>query len=223
MNSTRTAASPPKVPPAAVRVWRATAVTVIAAGTVAGLVWAAGSSRGSDLGAANGTDPGAATATDPSAAPGTLPALHASAALLMDADPLTDATATGMPAVIGTGVPPLPRRLPAGLRADLRELRSMEPGRRSEEAARIWRYALAGEYGRRVRVRAAEAQAVYHALPGELRADIEELRTLNGEEHRKERQEIREKALDGAYGDQVRRWAEDRLELWWRNRARTTR
>ncbi|MFJ7075489.1 hypothetical protein [Streptomyces sp. NPDC098781] len=187
MNSTRTAVSH-----AAVRAVRTTAVVLVAAGAVAGLVWAAGSSRDADA----------------------VMALDTSAALLTDADPLTDTGATGTPSVIGTDVRPLPHRLPRELRADLRELRSLKPEQRPGAAARIWRDALAGEYGPRVRVRAAEARARYQALPEQLRDDIEELRGLDGEDRRRERQEIREKALDGEYGDQVRRWAERRSEQW---------
>jgi hypothetical protein len=124
---------------------------------------------------------------------------------------LADADAV---AFAGTDPQPVPGWLPSRLRADLRELRGMAPDKRTEAAARIWRDALAGEYGTRVRIRAHEAQRRFRHLPEELRADIRELRGLTGEERREELLAIRDKALDGGYGDRVQRWAGRRSSFW---------
>ncbi|MEV0176142.1 hypothetical protein AB0I00_34145 [Streptomyces sp. NPDC050803] len=135
----------------------------------------------------------------------------ASAAVTTSAVALADADAIGL---VGTDpLPPL-RRLPRELRADLRELRATEPDQRREAAARIWQDALAGEYGARVQLRAETARHRFGALPEELQDDIEELRGLTGDERSEERTAIRDKALAGAYGDEVRRWAERRSDFW---------
>lgn len=98
------------------------------------------------------------------------------------------------------------------MRADLRQLRTLDLEQRREAADRIWQDALAGEYGARVQLRAEEAQQRFQTLPEELRDDLKEARGLEGDELRDARQEIRDKALDGEYGDQVERWAERRAE-----------
>ncbi|MXM67666.1 hypothetical protein GR925_30580 [Streptomyces sp. HUCO-GS316] len=126
---------------------------------------------------------------------------------------LADADADAV-AFAGTDPQLVPGWLPPRLRADLRELRGMAPDKRTEAAARIWRDALAGEYGTRARIRAHEAQRRLRHLPEELRADIRELRGLTGEERREELLAIRDKALDGGYGDRVQRWAERRSSFW---------
>lgn len=126
-----------------------------------------------------------------------------SAVLLAGADPLALADAQPRP---------LPGWLPMELRADLRQLRTMEPRQRGEAAERIWRDALAGEYGARVQFRAVEAQQRFQTLPEELRDDLKQLRGLEGDALRDARQEIRDKALDGEYGAEVEHWAERRSE-----------
>lgn len=130
-------------------------------------------------------------------------AVDASAVLLADGDPLALADAEPRP---------LPGWLPQDLRADLRQLRTLDLEQRREAADRIWQEALAGEYGARVQLRAEEAQQRFQTLPEELRDDLKEARGLEGDELRDARQEIRDKALDGEYGDQVERWAERRAE-----------
>ncbi|MER6675211.1 hypothetical protein [Streptomyces sp. NPDC000983] len=62
--------------------------------------------------------------------------------------------------------------------------------------------------------RLAEARHRFQALPKELRDDIRELRGLSATERRERATEIRDKALSGAYGEGVRRWAERRSDFW---------
>ena len=118
---------------------------------------------------------------------------------------LADAETTGF---TGAAFRPLPGTLPADLRADLRALPTMQPEQRQKAAAKIWQAALAGGYGTPVKVRAEAAQRHFQALPTQLRHDIEELRGLSGEARAEKRTAIRDKALAGGYGEQVRRIAE---------------
>ncbi|WP_210593474.1 hypothetical protein [Streptomyces sp. GESEQ-35] len=132
-------------------------------------------------------------------------AADTSLVLLADSNPM---------AVADDDPHPLSGRLPSELRADLRELRTLEPEQRRAAAARIWQDALAGDYGARVRIRALEARHRYEGLPEELRDDIEDLRGLDDEERDDALHHIRDKALDGAYGDRIARWAQRRAEVW---------
>ncbi|MFE4583049.1 hypothetical protein [Streptomyces chartreusis] len=141
--------------------------------------------------------------TTPSSGPSTAPT--ASAVGLADADTI---------GLVADDLRPLPGRLPEALRADLRELRTLEPARRQEAAAKIWQDALDGHYGTRVELQAEEAQRRFQALSGQLQDDIKDLRGLTGEERTEQRTEIRDKALSGEYGRQVQRWAERRADFW---------
>ncbi|MEU9737135.1 hypothetical protein [Streptomyces sp. NPDC048002] len=62
--------------------------------------------------------------------------------------------------------------------------------------------------------RLAELRRRFQALPEELRDDLRELRGLSAAERRERAGEIRDKALSGAYGEGVRRWAERRADFW---------
>lgn len=163
---------------------RVTALAVVTAAAATGLVWAVSSG------------PGNATTTVSTQATGTVDADAASFVLT------------------GTDARPLPGRLPADLRDDLRHLRTLDPGRRPEAAARIWRDALTGDYGTSVQVRAREAQRRYLALPQQLRDDLGQLRGLTPEKRHAGLLTIRDKALAGTYGDQVQRRAERRSDFW---------
>ncbi|MFJ9752348.1 hypothetical protein [Streptomyces chartreusis] len=144
--------------------------------------------------------------TTSSSGPSTAPS--ASAVSLADADTV---------GVVATDPRHLPVRLPEDLRADLRRLRTLEPAQRQEAATKIWQDALDGHYGPRAKLRAEQAQRRFQALPGQLQDDIKELRGLSGEERTEQRTEIRDKALSGAYGRQVQRWAERRADFWQRD------
>ncbi|MDN3026169.1 hypothetical protein [Streptomyces sp. S.PB5] len=134
----------------------------------------------------------------------------------------TAAATTGTPAAAlvvtaaDTGGAPrtLPAWVPPRLRADLRQLRGMDPQQRQQRATQIWQDALDGDYGVRVQLRAERAQQRYRLLPEQLREDLGELRGLGGDELREHIAAIRDKALDGDYGDQVRQWAERRSDVW---------
>ncbi|MCI3276686.1 hypothetical protein [Streptomyces cylindrosporus] len=131
----------------------------------------------------------------------------------------TTTTITPAPAlavsVAATGPHTLPASLPpAALRADLRRLRGMAPERRQQTAARIWQDALGGDYGSAVQLRAERVQQRYRLLPGQLRNDLGELRGLGGDELRDGLVAVRDKALDGGYGDQVRQRAERHGDFW---------
>ncbi|MFC8513947.1 hypothetical protein [Streptomyces sp. NPDC057257] len=135
----------------------------------------------------------------------------------------TGATTTTMPttpapalaaSVAATGPHMLPAWLPPALRADLRRLRGMDPEQRQKAAARIWQDSLGGDYGSAVQLRAERAQQRYRLLPEQLRDDLGELRGLGGDELRDGLVAVRDKALDGGYGDQVRRWAERHGDFW---------
>lgn len=167
---------------------RTTALVVATAAVVTGVVWSTSS----------GTTGTTSTGITSTVVDSSLAQLAATAPLALD----------------GTESHPVPGWMPPELRADLRRLRTMEPEQRRAAATRIWRDALAGEYGPRVRVRATGAQRRFETLPQELRDDLKDLRSLDAGEARDELREIRDKALDGAYGDQVQRWAERRADLW---------
>ncbi|MFI1439189.1 hypothetical protein [Streptomyces fructofermentans] len=105
---------------------------------------------------------------------------------------------------------PLPGRVPPKLRADLRELRTLEGDERRRAAARVWKDALAGNYGTRVRIRAEQARRRVESLPPELRDDLKAVRGLRGPELRDALRPIRDKASKGGYGEAVQRWVERR-------------
>ncbi|MEW1648927.1 hypothetical protein [Streptomyces sp. NPDC091219] len=126
----------------------------------------------------------------------------------------TAATSALAMAVADTDPHMLPAWIPTDLRTDLRQLRGMDPEQRQKAATRIWQDALDGDYGTVVKLRAERAQQRYRLLPEQLRDELGELRGLTGDELRDGLVDIRDKALDGGYGDQVRHWAERRSGFW---------
>lgn len=103
---------------------------------------------------------------------------------------------------------------PAELRADIAEVRGMEPGPDRGAAAKgIKARALAGEYGEVTQAR-VEAFGVYRAAnPGkmnqDLKADLGELRATDGVKARLAlAEDIAHQAIDGEYGESVRVAAE---------------
>ena len=94
--------------------------------------------------------------------------------------------------------------LPADLRADLKDLSSLEPGERGPAAREIREEARDGEYGDRVEERAervAERRIKIRInMPVELREDLKELRAAEPEERRALAEQIAANALDGDYG-----------------------
>lgn len=162
-------------------------LAVLAAAAVTAVVWAASASPASD------TQSAALTSTS----------VDRSRAALVDTGP-------DMPTAA------LPRPVPDALAEDLRGLRSLDPGQQRDEAQRIIQDLLAGEYGARAQSRAIEVQRRLQVQPTtqQLRDDLRQLRGLQGEKLTDARREIREKALDGTYGDRVEELVERRAQRW---------
>ncbi|MFI1562078.1 hypothetical protein ACH4ZX_03285 [Streptomyces sp. NPDC020490] len=174
------------------RTIRTTALAVVGVTVLSGLTWSAASMSSASTGAAS--------------AVAVTPAVGLADAVVRTGDEPRPAAGRG---------PAEPRsELPAELRSDLRALRGMEPGRRAQAAARIRREALDGDYGTLVRLRAEQAQRRRQALPPQLREDLARLRGLPGEQWHARLLTIRDKALDGGYGDRARRWAERHRRFW---------
>lgn len=103
-------------------------------------------------------------------------------------------------------------RLPADLRADLADLKALEPGTRGEAARDIRDGALAGEYGPGVQDRAERVQQrrihVIASMPDELRADVVDLVQAEPDARRDLARDIAETALSGGYGPKTQAVAE---------------
>ncbi len=102
--------------------------------------------------------------------------------------------------------------LPAELRGDLKELKSLEPGERGPAVREIREDAREGEYGDRVEERAervAERRIrILANMPIELRQDLKALRAADAEDSRALAEAIATNALDGQYGPKAQSAAE---------------
>ena len=94
--------------------------------------------------------------------------------------------------------------LPADLRADLKDLKSLDQGARGAAARTIRDGALAGDYGPGVQSRAERVRDHrIHALadlPDNLKADLKKLRDAAPGDRADLAQQIGQTALDGGYG-----------------------
>jgi predicted outer membrane lipoprotein len=107
------------------------------------------------------------------------------------------------------------------LHADMKAARQLTGQARVDALKKVAADARAGKYGdkieKRFERRAAHRAAVFALLPDELQADLKKLRAMEpGDERKAYRDEIRQKALDGGYGDKVQEAAE-KLHDFWRN------
>lgn len=107
----------------------------------------------------------------------------------------------------------------AELRKDLKAARELEGQARRDAVKQIHADARAGKYGDKVAKRfdhrADRRAAVFALLPDDLQADLKKLRAMEpGDERRAYRDEIRQKALDGEYGDKVQEAAEKLKDHW---------
>lgn len=98
--------------------------------------------------------------------------------------------------------------VPAQLRAELAGLRDVPAAERLTELQRIRNAALAGQYGGEARAGAERLVAMLALLPPELYADLEALVTTEDADIPDAVERIRDRALAGDYGEQVRGWAE---------------
>ena len=95
-------------------------------------------------------------------------------------------------------------QLPAELRADLAALRTVPAAERLAAIEQIRDDALAGAYGEQVRAGAERLVAGLALLPPELVADLEALVSLEVAAMPDAVARIRDRALTGQYGEQVR-------------------
>lgn len=105
------------------------------------------------------------------------------------------------------------------LRQDLKAARELEGQARKDAIKQIRADAKAGKYGDKIEKRfdrrADRRAAVFALLPDELQADLKKLRAMEpGEERKAYRDEIRQKALDGGYGNKVKEAAEKLKGHW---------
>ena len=98
--------------------------------------------------------------------------------------------------------------VPAELRAELAGLRDVPAGQRLAELERIRDAALAGEYGTEAKAGAERLVAMLAMLPPELTADLEALVGTEESQVPDAVERIRDRALAGDYGSQVRSYAE---------------
>lgn len=106
----------------------------------------------------------------------------------------------------------------AQLRDDLKATRELDGQARADAMQKIRADAKAGNYGPRVEKRADRRSdrhaAVLALLPDELQADLTTMRTADGDDRKAQRDNIREKALAGGYGENVQDAAEVLKDRW---------
>lgn len=90
---------------------------------------------------------------------------------------------------------------------DIKDLRGLEGEERRDAMRQLRDDARDGKYGehvgQRFERRADHRAAFFALLPDELQSDLEALKDAEPQERKAMREEIREKALDGGYGDKV--------------------
>lgn len=104
-------------------------------------------------------------------------------------------------------------------RADMKAARHLRGQARADAVKEVAANAKAGKYGdkieKRFERRDAHRAAVFALLPDELQADLTKLRAMEpGDERKAYRDDIRQKALDGGYGDKVQEAAQKLQEFW---------
>ncbi|VXA94793.1 hypothetical protein [Aeromicrobium sp. 9AM] len=107
----------------------------------------------------------------------------------------------------------------AAFHAAMKAARALKGQERVDAVKKVVADAKAGTYGDRIAKRANRRAdrnaAVFALLPDELQADLTKLRAMEpGDERKAFRQEVREKALDGDYGDKVKEAAEKLKDRW---------
>jgi hypothetical protein len=100
------------------------------------------------------------------------------------------------------------RMVPAGLRAELESLRDVPAEDRLAALEAIRDAALAGEHGEQAQAGAQRLGAALAMLPPELVGDLEAVVGLEQAQVPAAVERIRDTALAGGYGEQVRGWAE---------------
>lgn len=104
---------------------------------------------------------------------------------------------------------------------DMKAARQLKGQARADAVKKVAADAKAGKYGDKIEKRfdrrAAHREAVFALLPDELQSDLTKLRAMEpGDERKAFRDEIRQKALDGGYGDKVQE-AAAKLQDFWRD------
>lgn len=105
------------------------------------------------------------------------------------------------------------------LHADMKAARQLKGQARTDAVKKVVADAKAGKYGDKIEKRfdrrAAHREAIFALLPDDLQADLKKLRAMEpGDERKAYRDEIRQKALDGGYGDKVQEAAEKLQDFW---------
>jgi hypothetical protein len=103
--------------------------------------------------------------------------------------------------------------------ADMKAARHLEGQARADAVKKVVADAKAGKYGDRIEKRfdrrAAHREAIFALLPDDLQADLKKLRAMEpGDERKAFRDDIRQKALDGGYGDKVQEAAKKLQDFW---------
>lgn len=107
----------------------------------------------------------------------------------------------------------------AEFHADMKAARKLEGQARADAIKKVLADARDGKYGdkieKRTERRADMRAAVFALLPDELQDDLTKLRAMEpGDERKAFREDIRQKALDGGYGDKVQEAAEILQDHW---------
>jgi hypothetical protein len=107
----------------------------------------------------------------------------------------------------------------AAFHAAMKAARQLKGQARVDAIKKVAADAKAGKYGDKIEKRfdrrADRRAAVFALLPDELQADLTKLRAMApGDERKAYRDEIRQKALDGGYGDKVKEAAEKLQDHW---------
>ena len=103
--------------------------------------------------------------------------------------------------------------------AAMKAARQLEGQARADAVKKVAADAKAGKYGDKIEKRfdhrEAHRAAIFALLPDDLQADLTKLRAMEpGDDRKAFRDEIRQKALDGGYGDKVKEAAEKLQDFW---------
>ena len=103
--------------------------------------------------------------------------------------------------------------------ADMKAARQLKGKARADAVKKVVADAKAGKYGDKIEKRfdrrAAHRAAIFALLPDELQADLTKLRAMEpGDDRKAYRDDIRQKALDGGYGDKVQEAAKKLQDFW---------
>ena len=105
------------------------------------------------------------------------------------------------------------------LHAAMKAARQLKGQARADAIKQVAADAKAGKYGDKIEKRFdrrdAHRAAIFALLPDDLQADLTKLRAMEpGDDRKAFRDEIRQKALDGGYGDKVKEAAEKLQDFW---------